>query len=199
MRNVLKNYANSVQKMSVKSYSGQKLDDFFDPVIKANHLSPSFLPIVASSDGNCLYNSISTLMCGNQGEHDLIRLGVVYVILKFKEFRKIILKSEGYNSPLNYEQFVSKTIILGNWGDEYVLLALSVLLNRSLFCYSINPPPNLIASSVKYTSSLEHKTNYPVALALHGNHFIPLLPIDTKVSPPIPIRSNFGMIFKKMI
>lgn len=137
-------------------------------------------------------------MYGNQSKHDLIRLGTVYVVLRFEDvFREVILKAEGYNSDLNYEKFVSKTIKLGKWGDEYVLLALSVLLNRSVYCYSIDPS-TYIANSIKYTASLEQNKNYPLAIALYGNHFIPLLPKDGSIVPPKPLRSNFGIIFRKI-
>ena len=51
----------------------------------------NLFPVYSSADGNCLYNSISTIVFGDQNYYKLIKVISIYIVLKYEDFFKEIM------------------------------------------------------------------------------------------------------------
>jgi len=56
-----------------------------------NRIPASFAPLKATGDGNCLYNSVSILLFGDEEQAVLLRLqSVEYAISHFKHYMEMV-------------------------------------------------------------------------------------------------------------
>jgi hypothetical protein len=67
-----------------------------------------FKPIITTGDGSCFYNAVSLLLFGTESYSDILRLAVLYALIKYKNaFDEIILKSGSYET---FENLCDKVI-----------------------------------------------------------------------------------------
>lgn len=60
--------------------------------------------VESSSDGSCLYHSISIILFGEESYTDLIKMASIFINFEFKDYFETILKA--YQYELNFEVFV---------------------------------------------------------------------------------------------
>ncbi len=168
---VLSALVQKLRKQNEKLYVKQPIDNFFMKVIKLNNLL-GFLPILTTGNGNCLYNAISIILNGTEEHFYEIKLGLLFIIFEHeKYFRNVLEKTGSYHS---FEKFVEIIATSFSWGDEYCQLGISVLLDRPLNVYSIDPSNN-IPYSHEYCVNSETLKKKPINIAFILNHFTALL------------------------
>ena len=74
-------------------------------------------------DGNCLYNSISMSIFGNNSMSLNIKLASVFILLEYDEYLKQILDKTG--APYTYEKLVQNTARLDIWGNQFIISILN--------------------------------------------------------------------------
>jgi hypothetical protein len=60
-----------------------------------------FYPVYCSGDGNCLYNSISKILFGNETKNILIKLCSIFILFEYEEFFQNFSKNQNYDNTLN--------------------------------------------------------------------------------------------------
>ncbi len=122
-------------------YSNELVDEDFVPMIdNILGLKDKFLPINTTKDGNCLYYSISRILYGNELKNYSIRLALLFIIIEYKSFFLNLLGKtyslEGKEKA--YEDLIYKVSNFYEWGCEFVQIATSILLNRPIYCFSVD-------------------------------------------------------------
>ena len=160
----------------------------FNILVKLNGIE-NYLPIQTSNNGNCLYNAISIVLFGTEDFFYLIKIGILAILFKNEaHFRYILEKT---SSPRgNFENFVEVVSTPQSWGDEICMIAISILINRPLNVYSIDPVNN-IPYSHEYCIIQESYSNSPINIAFILNHFIALLPEKNSCLSPKPQFNQF--------
>ena len=124
-------------------------------------------PILTSKDGNCLYHSISILISGDEKRSYDIKFAMIFVMIKFSKFFKLVLNKYGYD--LSFETIIEKSSNLSEWGDELNILGLSLLFCRPIYSYTESS--DLFSNPCLSESA-------PLTIALFQNHFTALVKYD---------------------
>ncbi|CAF1020572.1 unnamed protein product [Brachionus calyciflorus] len=83
-----------------------------------------------TGDGNCLYNSLSLALFGNESYSKNIKLCMVFIILEYEEYFRNLVQSFQYAE--GYEKTVVACSTLGIFGNEFNMVALSLLFLRPI-------------------------------------------------------------------
>ncbi len=141
-------------------------------------------------DGNCLYNSISMSIFGNNSMSLNIKLASVFILLEYDQYFKQILNKTG--APYTYEKLVQNTARMDIWGNQFIRTAISIIFNRPVWCLSPNND---------YFTNPNHSFKLPIIINWNGiNHYSAIMPINpnfTCLRPAfnqennMPVFSNF--------
>jgi hypothetical protein len=179
----------ALRKKETKIFSNENIDsDFMQLIIKNDGLKGNLLPIKTKPDGNCLYNSFSILLIGQQDDYCAIKIGLIFMLIEYENyFQELLLQT---SCSCSYEKFVEDTCIMNSWGNEYSQVGISVLLDRPLNKYSINPTSKKCYSQQYciYEPQVERK---PLTIGFITNHFSALLPINESFVPPVADINQF--------
>ena len=105
-------------------------------------LFQTFKPVVTTGDGNCLYHALSLTLTGSESCTPLMRLLTAHALVKHKEimlsaFACAYPSSSFEDHKLKFETALFKAVRVSDWGTDYHIFALSMLLNRPIFQYSM--------------------------------------------------------------
>ncbi|CAF1105303.1 unnamed protein product [Brachionus calyciflorus] len=93
-------------------------------------------------------------------------------MLEYEEyFRKFVIS---FQYRQDFEKILIDSSILGVFGNEFNMIALSLLFLRPLKCYSMH--------SIAFNVNTAKTTNYPIYLSLKDLHFTPIVPINSLFS-----------------
>ena len=100
-----------------------------------------YKPIWTSPDDNCMYNALSTTVCGSEQLTVLFRLLVAYAVIKYRDVLIDALQDAFPLQPreshvLKCNTLIVEAITIGAWGSDYHMFALSFLLDRPVFVYN---------------------------------------------------------------
>jgi len=166
-RNLLNKSVNYLRNLSQYSYGD--LHPIFEEYI---HVSDQFVPVNSIANGNCLYNTFSLLFFNNQIYFFIFKLLSIFIICEYYE------ELEKAFSDKNLKSFVIKHLKRKEWGSDFNILSLSILLNTTIYCYKVGSEKR-IEYCYKYLSNIISDKN-PINLAyifLNNNpnmgHFFP--------------------------
>jgi hypothetical protein len=121
---------------------------YFQPNLPVSGVQPSLFPQLAeavtavetSSDGDCLYHSISLSLFGTEEQSGLLRALTVFVLLsnsaffmKLLEFSSRFDVAGGPRAETLFAELVRDAYVKGKWGNDLSALALSILLGRDVW------------------------------------------------------------------
>ncbi|XP_071137190.1 uncharacterized protein [Mytilus edulis] len=99
-----------------------------------------FVPIQTPPRGNCLWDMISISLCQQPKYMQALRILTVYTIIKHQNIFKSFLQSDNALSTLSideqYQQLILTARTPKQWGNEYHLYALCIILKRPIYIYS---------------------------------------------------------------
>ena len=132
------------------------------------NLDENLYPIYNTGVGNCLYNTFSIILFGEEYFYYIIKLASIYILYKNKEFFKELMSNYKYTYTL--ENLIQKTCRKCQFGNELNVLSISILLD--LHIISFNPSNN---KNVNNQIIYSLKENSRVALiGLCDLHFFPI-------------------------
>ena len=96
--------------------------------------------VYTSPDDNCMYNALSTTVCGSERLTELFHLLTAYAVVKY---RHVLIDALRDAFPFQtHEEHVRKcntlivqAITIRSWGSDYHMFALSLLLDRPILVY----------------------------------------------------------------
>ena len=100
---------------------------------------------------------------------------------------KKILKNS--SSHYSFDTFIENVATPNSWGDEICQVAISVLIERPIYVYSLDPLKN-IPHSTEYCIN-DSLTKNPISIGFMLNHFVALLPKEIYCRPPKPAFNQF--------
>lgn len=175
---IIKNLINQLRSIKTyMEYSSQKIYENFKQRL---NLNDDFFPVESSADGNCLYNSISLILFEHENYFFIVKACSLYIIFEYKQYFNYLLNSFGYE--ISVEEFIQNSFRKNEWGNDLNILSISILLNKTIFCYSPSKNLNL---NFKYIYSLENNKEKPLFIGLCDNHFFPIL-----------IKKDFSLLLK---
>ena len=130
-----------------------------------------FFPVYCTGDGNCLYNSISKILFGNESKNILIKLCSIFILFEYEEFFQNFSKNQNYDNTLN--QFITFSCRKNEFSTERNVLAISLLLDRTIYSYNetlkLNQP-------CRFKYCLSRSSTYePILIGYYKIHFFPIL------------------------
>ena len=126
------------------------------------------------------------LVFGNDIHHRYIRLACIFILVEYRGyFSDVIKRTYGEQNVVNFVETVSKNY---SWAYEYIILAISIALNRPVVCLSISEQN--FCCSHEYCNNKNQKKNQQFLIGLKNNHFVPLLPKKTTFNTEIEANNN---------
>lgn len=93
-------------------------------------------PVLTTGDGNCFYNAVSIVLCGNENYSKLLRLANEYILSLYDAyFRDVCVKT---CTSYSYEQLIERTSKNRTWANEINVLAMAIVLDRPIAIWSKN-------------------------------------------------------------
>jgi hypothetical protein len=155
-------------------YKNEIVDKNFDVLMKINMLS-DFRAIKTSSDGNCFYYATSKFLFNDESYFFLIKMASCFTFYLNSNYFEHILLNEKYGETC--EQFLMRTYADKVFAFELNVLATSIAIKRPIYVYSINS--KFDSDNRVYSYFMEKKR--PILLCFSSNHFVSILPKNTKV------------------
>ena len=162
-------------------YRNQRIDSSYNFI---QEYTTHVVPIATTADGNCLFHAISNSIYGNESMTYKIKIATVFIMLEYEQYFTQVLEQNG--NPIDFQTLVKQNANLGEWGTDYSMLGLSILLNRPI--YSLGRFANNCLNSDATSSG-----HAPLAIALTKNHFVGLLAqtFEATVSEPKMLATRF--------
>ena len=138
----------------------------------------NLFPVYSSADGNCLYNSISTIVFGDQNYYKLIKVISIYIVLKYEDFFKEIMDDDSKFSLSGYKfnEFVLKTCRDKEWGNEMNILSICLVFKSVIYSYNkANPQSNALVRVKFCQFELSNEKKKLILIGFFQNHFFPIL------------------------
>ena len=148
-------------------YVGQ---NYYAKYKKQLQLPDELFPIFNTGNGNCLYNSISLILFGEEKYFFIIKLCSIFVLIDREIVFNNLLKLLKYGYSLS--TFIKKTSRENEFGNEVNIYSISILLNREIISYnaSLNKEWNNRVIFFFEKNELE-----PILIGLAEIHFFPIL------------------------
>lgn len=190
-------YSESLKKMTnilreIKEYtlySNHKIDKNYSNILIINQMS-LYEAVETKKDGNCFYSSISRLLFDTEDEYFLVKILCLFVMFEYKKEFESLLITESYG--INFDSLIKEHIKENSWANQLLILALSILMNRGVNCYSIDDRTSL-PNNRKYDVSESNKN--PLVIGFYRNHFVPLLARSNDENATT-IDENYYQFFK---
>ncbi len=187
-------------------YCGQAVDTEVKSIVSKIFSNSNFQTTKIKKDGNCLYRAISMSIFGTEYYHIQLRLAAIRVIIKYESyFRDFANKSNSYekfdkygNSINHFQKLVNQVGTMGIFGDEIVMVALSIVINRPIpyinadcnqpIINTLFDPECIIKHEdeeqngcqkfcVAYTNESQLSIN-PILITLHSVHYTSIVPTN---------------------
>ena len=166
-KQILNEFFQKIRNLSLIKYSNQ---DINEPNRKKLQLSDDYYPIDSTGNGNCLYNSISILLFGNEELYYLIKICSIFIILENETFFNHLIYC--FKFELEYEKFIKKTCKKKEYGSTLNLVAISLLLDKTINCFVESKRTN---TSVYHVYSIRKNKSEKIILGCINEHFFPIL------------------------
>jgi hypothetical protein len=180
---ILNNYANDINQLInfLKSqnpiaYSDQRIANF-DKVLDEIGMKSTYAPIITKKDENSLFYAISLVLFGNSDRYDDLKIGLAAILLKHEEFTRKLIGSDD-----TFENILYKCVKNKEWGTQYHILLLSVLLEKPIFVYTNN------RLSFKYCMKRSFELKNPICILLIDKHYSALMPY---LRHNLPVQPNY--------
>jgi hypothetical protein len=95
-------------------------------------VSQGYAPVNSSTDGNCLYNSFSMLFFQDQSFYFIYKLLSLFIMFDYYEELKVFAQNKDLRA------FIIKSFREDEWGTDFNILSLSILLNTKIYVYRLN-------------------------------------------------------------
>ena len=100
----------------------------------------TFTPVTTTADGNCMYHALSRVVCGSEQLSVVFRLLAAYAVVKY---RHVMINALHDAFPLQTHDenerkcntLLVSALTIGDWGSDFHLFLLSLLLDRPIFLY----------------------------------------------------------------
>ena len=115
-----------------KVIADQTIDESMSYILTSSNINNDFVTVDVTGDGNCFYRSIAAFIFESEEKFIIIKICHLYILFKYKHF------FEKLRNGLTYEVFLEKTSIDNEFADSFNILAISILLNRSIICFSVD-------------------------------------------------------------
>ena len=124
-----------------------------------------------SADGNCLWNAISNALFGNENYMPLLRLFTYFCFLKYYSYFLNVCRYETHCIDF----YIREVLTLGAWGRDIHVLALSLVLKRSIYIYEkISKKKPTLSRGRSITGIQSDK--FPVLIFYNRNHYETIIP-----------------------
>lgn len=161
------NLIKKLQKIEINSvYTGQNYYADFKEALK---LEDHMFPIHNKPDGNCLYNSLSLILFGNEEFYFIVKLCTIFVLIKNSSFFKELMRLFCYE--YKFETFVQKTSRPREFGTELILLTFSIMLKRTILSFNESIQEG-VNNQIEY--AVEKNNRKPILIGLAKLHFFPI-------------------------
>ena len=157
--------------VTYKIYNSDETDSDFNSLLITNDLSAFYAKSIVG-DGNCLYRAISFLLLGTQEYFYVIKVCSIFIMLEYSEYFEHILKYNHRKEML--AEFVVKVAKTNEWANEINIVSITVLLSRTLYSFSMDSTSHRPA---RFRFTIKESGESPIMIALHNNHFVPLLKV----------------------
>lgn len=162
------------------------IDTDFDYIKNIYNINCNILK--TNGDGNCLYNAISLILCGNESLFSYIKLSMVFILFEYEDFFKLMFKTFCYNET--FKQLVIQSSTLIEYAHEYNITALSLLFLRPIYVYT---------STYSFFTNPSNSTKLPIYLALHNVHFSPIILLNNYSILSLPTHNYLSNLDYKII
>ena len=173
--NSLQSLISFLRMLELEYYSEDYLNsintDFSEYLCSVDLLFGNLIPISVDEDENNLYKSISVLLIGNCEIYSVIKLGVFFILIKYEKYFTNILKD--MKSEYSFEQLIEKVNDIDC--NDYILLAISILLEKPLNLFVFDESNNQLSYSEKFFIESIHETKPALYLAKRACLFVPFL------------------------
>ena len=175
--------------IQIPIYHGQRKDVNVKSLINKLISNELYEALHTSGDGNCLYNSISICLFGDDRYNWRLRLACLLVVFEQEEYFRSILKRTQPSIDVNFkpintfQKFIIKIASNKTWGDDLVQIALSMVINRPIVYISTAFINNTVNSPyrISLASSKQLKIS-PIHIVLNESHYTALAPINNKIN-----------------
>ncbi|CAF1073439.1 unnamed protein product [Brachionus calyciflorus] len=121
---------------------------------------------------------------GNKSMSNIIRLSMVFILFEYEDyFIKLVIS---FSMQESYEKLIEKSSTLREYGNDFNMIALSLLFLRPIRCYSIYPMSMYVDTS--------RLNKYPISLSLNEIHFTPIVPISKLFYIDAPTANQLNFI-----
>ncbi|CAF1018080.1 unnamed protein product [Brachionus calyciflorus] len=124
--------------------------------------------LYTTGNGDCLYNAISLALYGNESNSKKIKLSMVFIMFEYEDYFRNLVESFKYSD--SFEKKVIDASTLGIFGNEFNMIALSLLFLRPIKCYSLH--------NIAFNVNTSQMSGYPIYLSLKDVHFTPIVPLN---------------------
>lgn len=107
-----------------------RLEEYLHPAIRRN-----YVPIKTSPDGNCLWNMASICLTGDENAMDQLRKQSTQIMHSNMDHFNLLLDKFNCDPRVDIESLLDDACMEGNWGGEFHIYALSMLLRRPIYIY----------------------------------------------------------------
>ena len=121
--------------VSYTHYNSQELDRNFDCLLVNNKLTTCYAKSIIG-DGNCFYRSISYLLFGTQELFFILKVLCIFILIEYEKYFENILKLNV--KKITITEFIVNVASTDAWADETIMIATTILLNRTLFSFSMD-------------------------------------------------------------
>ena len=100
----------------------------------------TYKPVLTTGDGDCMYHTLSRVVCGSERLSRIFRLLIAYAAVKYRDVLIQALQHALPTDPYGNHVCKANTLIvdalrIGSWGSDFHLFPLSLLLDRPIFTY----------------------------------------------------------------
>jgi hypothetical protein len=186
-KNILQKTIIYLRKLDQNLFN-KKTHTIYEDYSKA-FVSQGYAPVNSSTDGNCLYNSFSMLFFQDQSFYFIYKLLSLFIMFDYHEELKVFAQNKDLRA------FIIKSFREDEWGTDFNILSLSILLNTKIYVYRLNSN-NEIEYTTRFLNNMPSpkKKIFLVFVYLQNNkdlgHFFPLFFKNIFEISDISLESN---------
>jgi hypothetical protein len=138
--------------------------------------------VTTTEDGNCLFHAVSNSIYGNDTQSFNLKFCSAFIVYQNQQFFQQVLQADGNTTPI--PDLMIKMLKLGKWQDRTTLVALNILLGRPIYSFCDSIGTSHETNILPKTDDI--RSQYPINILFHVNHFMGLLGIKDKIMLPFP-------------
>lgn len=192
-------FLRSREKSAHYDPSSHSPDPSFEEILRHSFLCGPFVAALITGDGNCLYRSISVLLFGNEVFFPLIKACSLLTLLQNQQLFSYLIERFQEPTELSLEVFLENHAKSGCWGNEIIILALSLTMSRPVVNFSINNLDTVDSFKRQLIFKYCHSSfafKVPLLLGLRPGpyHFAAIIEKNLDLSNDLPSKLNTSLI-----